>query len=133
MLVRFAPLIALSFLAAGFAQVLVSQEWVRESLGDAAGLRGLALAAGAGALTPAGPFVSLPVAVVMIRSGAAAGPIVAYLAGWALLSLQRLVAWEIPMLGWRLAVLRYVACLVLPLLAGWLAGSLARSLGMTLR
>ncbi len=133
MLLQFAPVIAISFLAAGFAEVLVPREWVRETLGSSSGLRGLAIAAGAGAITPAGPFVSMPVAVVMLRAGAATGPVIAYLTGWSLLSIHRMVAWEIPILGWRIAALRYAASLILPLLAGWLAGSLARSIGSALR
>jgi uncharacterized membrane protein YraQ (UPF0718 family) len=69
----------------------------------------------------------MPIALVMIRAGAAVGPVVAFLTGWSLLSLHRLVAWEIPILGWKFAVLRYVASLALPLIAGWLAANLARS------
>lgn len=128
MLLRYAPLIAISFLAAGFAEVLVPKEWVRDALGRDSGLRGAVLASVAGILTPAGPFVSMPIAVSMLHSGAAVGPVVAYLTAWSLLSLQRLVAWEIPILGWQFAAVRYGASLVLPLLAAWLAGALARSL-----
>ncbi len=127
MLVRFGPLMVVSFLAAGFATALVPAEWVRGTLGGESGVRGLAIAAGVGVITPAGPFVSMPIAIVMIRAGAAVGPVVAFLTGWSLLSLHRLVAWEIPILGWKFAVLRYAASLALPLVAGWLAGTLART------
>ena len=101
LLLRFGPVIVVSFLAAGFADSLIPREWVREQLGADAGLRGLFLAAGAGVLTPAGPFVSMPIAAVMIRSGAGAGPVVAFLSAWSLLAVHRLVAWEVPILGWR--------------------------------
>ena len=43
------------------------------------------------------------------------------LAAWSLLSIHRLVAWEVPILGWRFAALRYGACVVLPVAAGLLA------------
>jgi uncharacterized membrane protein YraQ (UPF0718 family) len=119
-------MVAVSFLAAGFAEVLVPTEWVRETLGADSGLRGLVIATGAGVITPAGPFVSMPIAAVMVRSGAGAGPVVAFLASWSLLALHRFIAWEVPILGWRMAALRYGACVGLPLLAGLLARLLAR-------
>ena len=125
LLLRFGPMIVVSFLAAGFADLLLPREWVRAQLGAESGLRGLLIATGAGILTPAGPFVSLPIAAVMIRTGAGAGPIVAFLSGWSLLAIHRLVAWEIPILGWRFAALRYACCLALPLVAGWIARAIA--------
>jgi hypothetical protein len=61
-----------------------------------------------------------------VRAGAGAGPVVAFVAAWALLALHRLVAWEIPLLGWRIAALRYAVCLALPVAAGLLARLVAR-------
>jgi len=126
MLVRFGPVIVVSFLAAGFADALIPQAWIRERLGAESGLGGILLAVCAGVVTPAGPFVSMPVAAVMIRSGAGAGPVVAFLSAWSLLALHRFVAWEVPILGWRFAVLRYVACIALPVGAGLIARVIAR-------
>jgi len=126
LLLRFAAIIAISFLAAGLAEVLVPSEWVRDSLGRDSGLRGLLIASAAGVVTPAGPFVSMPIAAVMIRSGAAVGPVVAFLTGWSVLALHRTVAWEVPILGVRFALLRWGVSLLLPLVAGALA-SLAAS------
>jgi uncharacterized membrane protein YraQ (UPF0718 family) len=126
LLLRFAPVIVISFLAAGFAERLVPEEWVRERLDAGSGLVGILIGTGAGLLTPAGPFVSMPIAAVMIRSGAGAGPVVAFLAGWSLLSVHRLVAWEVPILGWRFAAVRYGVCLVLPVAAGLLARVVSR-------
>ena len=53
----------------------------------------------------------------MLRSGAGAGPVVAFLSAWALLAPPP-GAWEIPILGWRLAALRYGVSLGVPVLAG---------------
>jgi uncharacterized protein len=125
-LLRFGPMIAVSFLAAGFADQLIPSAWVRDQLGADSGLRGIALATGVGILTPAGPFVSMPIAAAMIRTGAGAGPVVAFLSSWSLLAVHRLVAWEVPILGWRMAMLRYAACAVLPIAAGFLARALGR-------
>ncbi len=126
LLVRFTPIIIISFLAAGFAEVLVPREWVRETLSESSGIKGILIATAAGIITPAGPFISMPIAAVMVRSGAGAGPVVAFLAGWSLLAVHRLVAWEIPILGWRFAALRYGVCLVLPVLAGLFARAVTR-------
>jgi len=118
LILRYALVIAVSFLAAGFAELLLPKAWMRTSFAETAGLRGILLASGLGVLTPAGPFVAMPIAAVMVRSGAATGPVIAYLTAWSLLALHRFVAWEIPILGWRLAGLRYAVSLAIPVLAG---------------
>jgi len=126
LLLRFAPVIVISFLAAGFAEQLIPQEWVRQRLDAGSGLTGILLGTGAGVITPAGPFVSMPIAAVLLRSGAGPGPVVAFLSAWSLLSLHRLVAWEVPILGWRFAAVRYGVCIVLPVAAGLLARAFSR-------
>jgi uncharacterized membrane protein YraQ (UPF0718 family) len=126
MLLRFAPVIAVSFLAAGFAEALIPQEWVRQRLDSGSGMTGILIATGAGIVTPAGPFVSMPIAAVMIRSGAGPGPVIAFLSAWSLLALHRLVAWEVPILGWRFAALRYATCVLLPIAAGLIARAVTR-------
>ena len=126
LLYRYALLIVVSFLAAGLASALLPEQWVARNLGAESGLGGILLAAAAGVVTPAGPFVSIPVAAVMLKAGAGTGPVVAFLAGWALLAVHRLIAWEVPLLGWRFALLRYATCLVLPPIAGLLARAVTR-------
>jgi uncharacterized membrane protein YraQ (UPF0718 family) len=126
LLVRYAALIAVSFLAAGLAEALVPTEWVREALGRDSGLRGILLASAAGILTPAGPFVSMPIAAAMLRSGAGAAPVVAFLTAWSVVALHRLVAWEVPVLGLRFALLRYAVSLARPVAAGLLTRAALR-------
>jgi len=123
---RYALLIAVSFLAAGLASAVLPEEWVKSSFGAQSGLRGILLATAVGVVTPAGPFVSIPIAAVMIRSGASAGPVVAFMASWGLLAVHRFIAWEVPMLGWRFALLRYASCIALPPLAGLIARVVTR-------
>jgi len=124
--VRYALLIAVSFLAAGFAQVLIPSEWIRGALGRGSGMRGIALATAAGIATPAGPFVSLPIAATLLRAGAEPAAVVTYLTAWSLLAVHRLVAWEVPLLGARFALVRYAICAALPVLAGLLTRGLWR-------
>jgi uncharacterized membrane protein YraQ (UPF0718 family) len=125
-LVRYALLIAVSFLAAGFAQVLIPSEWIRGALGRDSGMRGLALATAAGIAMPAGPFVSLPIAATLLRAGAEPAAVVTYLTAWSLLAVHRLVAWEVPLLGARFALVRYAICAALPVLAGLVTRGLWR-------
>jgi uncharacterized membrane protein YraQ (UPF0718 family) len=120
-------ILVVSFLAAGLAEVLIPKQWIPTALGVDSGLRGILLAAGAGALTPSGPFVAIPIAAAMERSGAGLAPLVAYVSAWGLIAVHRLVAWEIPILGTQLALVRWSVCLVLPVLAGLLARALVRS------
>jgi uncharacterized membrane protein YraQ (UPF0718 family) len=127
MLVRFGLLIVVSFLAAGLAEVLVPHEWVSRALGSEAGVRGILLATGAGVITPSGPFVAIPIAAALARSGAGTGALVAYVSAWSLIAAHRLVAWEIPILGFRFAILRYGVSLALPVVAGLAARALTRS------
>lgn len=127
LLLQFSLVLVISFLAAGLAEVLVPSEWVRGALGREAGLRGIVIATAAGALTPAGPFTAMPLAAVFLRSGADVAAVIAYLSGWSLLALHRMVAWEIPILGTRFALLRYGISLGLPVLAGVAARLLIRA------
>ncbi len=68
----------------------------------------------------------MPIAAAMLGSGAGLGAVVAFLSSWALLSIHRFVAWEVPILGLRVALVRYAASLLLPLLAGLLVRALSR-------
>lgn len=124
---QFALLLVLSFLAAGIAEVLVPLEWVRRQLGPEAGVSSLALAALAGALTPAGPFTAMPIAAIFVRAGASTAAVLAYVTGWSLLAVHRLVAWEVPILGARFAATRFALSLVVPLAIGLIARLWMRS------
>ena len=128
MLLRFGPVVAVSFLAAGLVETLVPETWLREHLGPQSGFRGLVLATGVGILTPSGPFVVFPLAAALLRNGAGVGVVVAYVCAWSLLAAHRFIAWEIPILGLRLAALRWLLCCALPILIGMAARSLTRAL-----
>jgi uncharacterized membrane protein YraQ (UPF0718 family) len=116
--VRFGPVIALSFLVAGLAEALMPREWVASALGEDSGLRGLLFASAAGAVTPAGPFISMPLAAGLLRTGAAPPAVVTFLAAWSLISIHRLFAWELPILGASFAFTRWTLCLLVPVAVG---------------
>jgi len=115
--IHLVPLLAVVFLLAGFAEVLLPRALVAAWLSDAAGLRGLLIAWVAGALTPGGGPVGLPLAAALMRSGAGAGVLVTYVTSMSLLSFVR-IPLELGTYGTRLTVLRVMSSLVLPLLAG---------------
>jgi len=126
LLLRFAAVLVVSFLIAGLAEKLIPHEWVRGALGVDAGMRGLLLATAAGMVTPAGPFVSMPIAVALHRSGAAMPNVVAFLVSWSVLSIHRIIAWEVPILGPRIALVRWGVCILFPILAGLLTRVLVK-------
>jgi uncharacterized membrane protein YraQ (UPF0718 family) len=116
-----APRIAAALLLAGFVQVLVPRDLVARWLGSRAGLKGIVIASVAGAVTPGGPMTSFPLLVALFASGAHRGSLVAYITGWSIIGMQRVLVWEVPLMGSDFALVQVLACLPLPILAGWLA------------
>ena len=114
------PRLVPALILAGLMQVLVPQDVVARYFGRAAGFRALVVAEIAGALTPGGPMVSVPLLVAAANSGAATPSLVAYMTAWSLFGVLRIISWEAPLMGWRFVTVRVIASLGLPILAGWL-------------
>ncbi len=113
-----APRFLLGLLLVGFLTVLAPREAVARALGAGSGLKGVLIAAAAGALLPGGPWVIMPLVLAIARAGADAGACVAFVIGWGALGLNRLLVWELPFLGFEVAGLRWLAALPLPIVAG---------------
>jgi uncharacterized membrane protein YraQ (UPF0718 family) len=114
------PRLIPALVLAGMLQVLVPQETVARYFGRQSGFTAILLASLAGILTPGGPMVSVPLLVVMANSGAALGPMVAYMTSWSLFGMQRIIAWEAPLMGWPFVMVRAISSLAFPVIAGWL-------------
>lgn len=114
-----------ALLFAGFAAALVPEPWVVAGLGADSGWRGLMAATVAGALVPGGPFVVFPLALGLAERGAALPPLVALITAWSLLGLNRIVVFELPVLGARFVGLRMAVAAPLPVLAGLAAAVLS--------
>ncbi len=112
------PKLLLAFIAAGMISIVLPRELLSRWLGDDSGLRGLMVATAAGALTPGGPFVQFPIVAALYQTGAGVAPLMAYITAWSLLGVNRFLAYEVPLLGWRLAVCRMAASLVFPAIIG---------------
>lgn len=119
LLTSVAPQLALGFLMAGLATVLIPQSAVAGLVGEGSGLQGLLIATGAGALTPGGPFLQFPLVAALMRNGASEGAVAAYLTAWSLLGMRRVLVWELPVLGPTFASVRWTASLILPLVVGF--------------
>ena len=109
-----------AFAIAGLVPVVVPREFIARWVGAESGVRGVAVGAAAGALTPLGPYVAYPIAAAILRAGAGIGPVVAFATGWGLLAVARM-PWEFAFLGPKVALVRILIAFPFPLIAGYLA------------
>jgi uncharacterized membrane protein YraQ (UPF0718 family) len=123
MLAFILPRLVPALLLAGLFQVLIPQEVVSRHFGREGGLKAIVIATGAGMLTPGGPMVSVPFMVALANSGAALPALVAYMTSWSLFGVQRIIAWEAPLMGWKFVWVRVVPSLAFPVVAGWLVAT----------
>ena len=123
--VQILPLLVFAFVVAGMVQALLPQELLSKWLGAESGIRGIFIGTVAGGLSPGGPYVSLPIAAGLLRSGAGVGTMVAYLTGWSLWAVSR---WpmEVGILGWRLTLIRVACTFFFPPIAGLIAHTFFR-------
>lgn len=115
------PRVMLAVGAAGMMWVLLPRERISGMVGRDSGVFGLCLATLAGAITPGGPTSAFALLAMIGVMGADRGTMVTYITAWATLGLQRILTWDIPMMGFELSALRFVATLPLPVLAGLIA------------
>jgi len=116
--IQVVPKLAAALLVAGFIQVLLPRDKVARWIGERSGLRGLAIASGAGMVTPGGPMTSFPLVNALHGAGTGRSALIAYLTSWSTLGFQRILSWEVPLMGVEFAAVRFLASLPLPLVAG---------------
>jgi uncharacterized membrane protein YraQ (UPF0718 family) len=119
------PLLLFAFVTAGLVQVLIPREVIAEWVGDESGIRGILIGTLAGAFTPGGPYVSLPVAAGLLKAGAGMGTMVAFLASWSLIAVSRLPL-QIGIMGWRFTLIQLVSVMIFPPIAGLIANLLVK-------
>jgi len=119
LLLDIAPRLVAALIISGMLQVLIPKETVGRWLGGESGFKGLMIATVAGALTPGGPIVSFPLVVALGVAGADIGCLVAFITAWSTLSVNRLIVWELPLLGEDFVFYRLLGSFFLPVLAGW--------------
>ncbi|MEJ2055615.1 MAG: permease [Calditrichaceae bacterium] len=117
MTIEILPLLIFAFIVAGMIQVLLPKELLSKWVGAESGWRGLFIGTVAGGLSPGGPYVSLPIVAGLLKSGASAGTMVAFLTGWSLWAVGRLPM-EFGILGWKFTVIRLASTFIFPPIAG---------------
>lgn len=120
MIVQIMPLLFFAFIMAGMIQTLLPHDLIAKWVGTESGLRGIVLGTLAGAVTPGGPYVSMPIAAGLLRAGAGMGTMVAFLTGWSLWAFSRLPI-EVGIMGWKFTLVRLACSFFFPPIAGLLA------------
>lgn len=120
MMINILPLLFFALIVAGMIQTLLPRELLSKWVGVESGIRGILIGTVAGGLSPGGPFVNLPVAIGLLRSGASVGTMVAFLTGWSLWAFARLPM-EVGILGWKFTLIRIASTFFFPPIAGLIA------------
>lgn len=118
MALEIAPNIVMGLAVAGFITVLVPREKIAELMGEKSRTKGLLLGTVIGSVLPGGPFASFPLILALHKAGADVGALIALLMAWATIGVQRLVIWELPLMGVEFSILRMLVSLPLPIIAG---------------
>jgi uncharacterized membrane protein YraQ (UPF0718 family) len=120
-----APRIPFALVAAECIGRLLPREYVASMLGADAGMTGVLLGSGLGWILPGGPMVAFPLAIALFRAGADQAPLVALITAWSLLSINRTLMFEAPLMGTRFTLGRIAVSAPMPILAGVVAALLA--------
>lgn len=123
------PVVATAQVVAGFVWVLVPHEHVSRLVGPDGGKHGLLIATASGIITPGGPAAAFSLLALIGGVGADRGILVAYITSWSLLGMERLLVWDLPLMGAEFSATRFLVCLPFP----FVAGTIARRLPFLLR
>ena len=115
------PLIVTGFAIAGLLQVIELRVLIHGWLGSQTGLKGVLMGTLLGALTPGPVYLVLPMAGGLLKGGAGAGAIVAYLTSWDLCSVRRL-AIDLTLIDSKVVLVKFALSILLSLAAGLIAG-----------
>lgn len=115
------PSLLAGLLLAAALRQLMSPGALARWMGADSGWTGLMVATVAGSLTPGGPMAAFPLVLVLAGAGADRGALVAYIMSWTLNGFQRVLVYEVPLLGPEFAIMRVLITAPMPLLAGWIA------------
>lgn len=120
------PRLLVGVVGAGFLARALPQDQIVQWFGQGSGLSGVTIATIAGALTPGGPVVGFAVGAAALKAGAGLPQVAAFVTGWSLYTINRMLVWEIPFMPGWLVRLRVLASLPMPFIA---AGLIALLIG----
>lgn len=119
------PRVFVALSIASIIWAMLPRDQIAGLVGKDSGMRGLLIALGAGTFTPGGPSSAFPLLAVLAGAGADRGALVCYITAWATLGVQRIIIWDMPLMGADFATLRFLAGLAIPIVAGLIARWLA--------
>jgi uncharacterized membrane protein YraQ (UPF0718 family) len=119
------PILLISFVIAGLAQVLIPKELITSWLGTQAGMKGILIGSVVGGLVPGAPYAAFPLVGALYKSGASLGAVVSFVSAWSLWSVTRLPV-EMALIDPKAALVRYGVTFIVPPLAGLAAQALSR-------
>jgi uncharacterized membrane protein YraQ (UPF0718 family) len=128
LLLAIVPVLAGAVLLGAFIQAMIPPGYVRSRLGEGSGLRGIGIGSFIGLFIPGGPMISMPLLMAVIEAGADLAACISFYMSWSLLALVRIIQWELPLMGWKFALIRFLSSVPLPLIAGLIAIPLIRRL-----
>ena len=131
-LLKILPLFAVALPMAAFLAELMPADAAVAWIGPESGPVGVVVASVAGGFMPGGPFVTFPLVLAFAKAGAGVPQMTSLITGWSIFAVHRIISWEYPLLGWRFVVLRMVAALPLPIMAGLLAELIVEYLPITI-
>jgi uncharacterized membrane protein YraQ (UPF0718 family) len=114
------PRVILALLAAGFLSHVMPHEVIAEWVGHESGLKGIAIATVLGTIMPGGPLIAFPIVVLLSKAGAGMPALVTFLTSWSVLGIQRIIGFELPMMGSKFVINRVAIGIFLPPLSGGL-------------
>lgn len=118
--VEILPLVCFAVIITGFLQVLIPAESIAHWIGSTSSHKGILIGTLAGMVTPGEAYVSVPLTMALMRSGADIGTATAYLTSWSVWMISRLPM-EIGVLGWRFTVVRLLVTGLMPVITGFAA------------
>lgn len=108
------PRLAVGVIGSGFLARALPQDVVTNWLGGESGWLGILLATLAGALTPGGPVVGYSLGSAALKAGAGLPQVMAYVTGWSLYTVNRMLIWELPTMPRQVVWQRVIISLPLP-------------------
>ena len=117
-------LLVLALLLASYLEKLIPEELVGHWLGEESGIRGILLASAIGGFIPGGPMITFPLILALFKMNVAVPSLVAFITAWSVYAANRVIMFEVPLMGWRFTVLRLSSTFFIPPLTGVVAGLL---------
>jgi len=112
------PRLTVGLIGAGFVAAVMPAGFVESMLGPASGLTGIVIAVVCGFLVPGGPVIAYALAAPALIAGAGLPQIITFLTAWNLYSSNRMLVWELPIMGRRFLVARGLLTLPVPFVVG---------------